>query len=209
MLMYPKIKICGIKTKDEIEIINKYPVNYIGFIFAKSKRQVKKEDVVELRKLLREDIKAVGVFVNESVETIEEIVNTCNLDLIQLHGEETNELCKQLEIPTWKSIAIKDGKSIEEIEAYKDVEGILLDTYHKGEKGGTGKTFNWDIVKHIPKSKFTILAGGLNPDNVLKAIEEVNPQVLDVNSGVETDLFKDENKIRKLFDNLKGGNISE
>ena len=197
--MIPNIKICGIKNIKEIEIINKYPVNYIGFIFADSKRQVTEDVVIEYRKRIRKDIKVVGVFVNENVENVNKLVHSCRLDIVQLHGNESNEYCKRILCKVWKSIAVSDESSLKIIDAYKNVDGILLDTYHNGKSGGTGKVFSWNLVKNISKSNQIVLAGGLTPDNVVRAINTVKPQIIDVNSGVETNLNKDENKIRELF----------
>ncbi|WP_153064141.1 phosphoribosylanthranilate isomerase [Vallitalea guaymasensis] len=197
--MIPNIKICGIKNIKEIEIINKYPVNYIGFIFADSKRQVTEDVVIEYRKRIRKDIKVVGVFVNENVENVNKLVHSCRLDIVQLHGNESNGYCKKILCKVWKSIVVSDESSLKIIDAYKNVDGILLDTYHNGKSGGTGKVFSWNLVKNISKSNQIVLAGGLTPDNVVRAINTVKPQIIDVNSGVETNLNKDENKIRELF----------
>lgn len=197
--MIPDIKICGIKNIQEINIINKYPVNYIGFIFADSKRQVTEDKVIELRKHIRKDIKVVGVFVNENIEYVNKLVHSCRLNIVQLHGNESNGYCKKILCKVWKSIAVSDKSSLKIIDAYKNVDGILLDTYHNGKSGGTGKVFSWNLVKNISKSNQIVLAGGLTPDNVVRAINTVKPQIIDVNSGVETNLNKDENKISELF----------
>ncbi|GKX29393.1 N-(5'-phosphoribosyl)anthranilate isomerase [Vallitalea longa] len=197
--MIPEIKICGIKNIDEINIINEYPVNYIGFIFAPSKRQVTQEMVMKLRDNVRKNIKAVGVFVDEEVSRINELASTCKLDIVQLHGNENNEYCKKIKYPIWKSIAVSNKESLEAIDSYKGIDGILLDTYYKGKKGGTGKIFNWHLVKNISKHNKVILAGGLKPENIIEAVDIVKPQIIDVNSGVETNIMKDENKIKELF----------
>ncbi|MCT4687603.1 phosphoribosylanthranilate isomerase [Vallitalea sp.] len=201
--MTPDIKICGIKNIEEIKIINKYPVSYVGFIFADSKRKVTEDKVIELSKHIREDIKVVGVFVNENVEYVNRLVHSCRLDIVQLHGNESNEYCKNICCKVWKSIAVSDESSIRIIDYYKDVDGILLDTYHNGKSGGTGKAFSWELVKKISKSNQIVLAGGLTPDNIVKAINIVKPQIIDVNSGVETNFNKNENKIRQLFIRLQ------
>ncbi len=200
--MKTKIKICGMRRVQDIEVINQYPISYVGFIFAKSKRQVDVEKVKKITKDLRSDIKKVGVFVNESVEKINEIVRECSLDIVQLHGDETDDDCKNVIAPVWKVISVKDKKSIEKINDYKNAVGFLLDTYSKDERGGTGKVFYWDWVKGLSDDKFIILAGGLNPDNIENAIKTVKPQVVDVNSGVENDLYKDASKIEGLFSNF-------
>ncbi|MCT4598015.1 MAG: phosphoribosylanthranilate isomerase [Vallitalea sp.] len=201
--MIPKIKICGIKNIQEINIINKYPVSYIGFIFAESKRQITEEKVVKLRKYIREDIKVVGVFVNADSKYVNRVADSCKLDIIQLHGNEDNDYIKEVNYNIWKSLSVINEDSIENIKSYKGVDGFLLDTYSKGKNGGTGKIFNWNLAKNLSMSNFTILAGGLNKENIIEGINTVKPQVIDINSGVETNLIKDENKIKELFNVLE------
>lgn len=202
--MHTKVKICGIKTQEEISILNQYPIQYMGFIFAPSKRQITTLKAEQLRKLVREDILVVGVFVNETAEQINEIIKLCNLQIVQLHGEESVDFCKKINAKVWKSISIKDENSLKLLEEYAfAVDHLLLDTYSDSEKGGTGKIFNWQLVRGTSKKHSIVLAGGLTPENIVDAIELVHPQVVDLNSGVETDLIKDEVKIRKVFTALK------
>lgn len=198
--MKAKIKICGLKTLDDIALINKFPISYAGFIFAEgSKRQISIEQAKKMRKALRKDIKAVGVFTNTDVETINKIVKTVGLDIVQLHSDESNEDCKNINTSVWKMISVKDESSLKQIEQFQDADGILLDTYHKELLGGTGESFCWDLVKGISKQRFLILAGGLNPQNIIEAERIVQPQVLDINSGVETEGKKDRKKLEELF----------
>lgn len=202
--MRTEIKICGIKNKEEIAIINQFPVNYIGMIFAPSKRQVTIEKAAMLRKLVRKDIKVVGVFVNEDINKVKDIIKTCELDVVQLHGDEAVEYCNKIDCKVWKSISVSDKRSLDKIEEYKNVaDGVLLDTFSKNERGGTGISFNWDLVENLSDKYPIILAGGLTPENAVQAINKVKPMVLDLNSGLETNLIKDKNKIEALFYNLK------
>lgn len=197
------IKICGIKTLEDIEIINKYDVQYAGFIFAKgSKRQLSVDRAKELRQNLRQDIKAVGVFTYTPIEEINSIADYCNLDIVQLHSNETVEDCKKANTTVWKSISIKSDESYD-IDKYKQVGGILFDTYKPNTLGGSGEVFNWDKVKGLSQKYFIILAGGLNESNIIKAIDTVSPQVVDICSGVETDGFKDEIKIKNIVRRIK------
>lgn len=197
--MTPQIKICGLRTLTDIKIINKYNISYAGFIFANSsKRKISVEQAKEMKKILRSDIKAVGVFTYIPIEEINNIVNYCNLDIIQLHSDETPETCKQAIKPVWKSIAIKSKNSILDINKYLDTAGILLDTYKQGILGGSGEIFNWNIAKNLSSKHFIILAGGLNENNINEAIKIVKPQVVDICSGVETNYIKDEQKIKNL-----------
>ncbi len=202
--MLTKIKICGIKTAEEVALINRYPITYMGLIFAPSKRQVTPETARMLRGLLKPEISAVGVFVNEAAETVNELVLSCNLQVVQLHGDESVDYCRQMKAKVWKSISVKDEESLKAVETYAPyVDAILLDTYSDGQTGGTGKSFNWDLVKSLSEKYPIILAGGLAPDNVVTAINTVHPQVVDLNSGLETNLIKDPQKVALLFENLK------
>lgn len=198
-----KIKVCGIRKEEEIQLLNKYPVSYIGFIFAKSKRQLTLEQGKVLRKLVRDDIEVVGVFMNNELGFIKEAIRICDLDIVQLHGEETDEIIQKINIPVWKSIAVKDKASLYNINMYPSSEGILLDTYHKGMTGGTGHSFDWSYLKAIDRKKKLILAGGLSPENIVKAWQEVKPDILDVNSGLEENNQKDSDKIALLFKRIK------
>lgn len=204
------VKICGIKSKEEVEIINKFPISYMGLIFAPSKRQVTREKAIALRGQVRKDIQVVGVFVNDEIERINALVEDCKLQVVQLHGDETVDYCSKIRAKVWKSILVKDEESLKKIELYAPVvDGILLDTYSESEKGGTGKTFNWELVKGLTSRYPIILAGGLTPENVVDAIEAVRPQSIDMNSGLETNLIKDEEKIAKLFARLTEAGLNE
>ena len=202
-----EIKICGIRREEDIEIVNKYLPNYIGFIFVKkSKRYVEPLIAKKLVEKLDERIKKVGVFVNESLESIEEIKNICKLDVIQLHGEESVEFCSKVEGEVWKALRVKDKESIKkECEVYyKYVDKILLDTYSSGNHGGTGETFDWEIARELTSKYSIILAGGINETNVAEAIGKVPAKIIDVASGSETNGIKDEVKIEKIIKNIRG-----
>lgn len=198
--MKTKVKICGLRSLRDIEIVNKYDIDYVGFVFAESKRRVSIHEVKAMGEALRKDIKAVGVFVNTPPEEINKIVDYCKIDIVQLHGNETLEECEKIKAPIWKSISVKEKADAAKIELYKNTQGILLD----GIKPGSGECFNWDLAKGISDKYFTILAGGLTTENVSNAIQEVKPQVVDVSSGVETDSIKDEEKIREFARRVKG-----
>lgn len=200
-----KIKICGLKEEEDVEFLNKFPVDYIGFImYPKSPRYVK-EKLKELLSLVKK-AKKVVVFVNPTYEEVKEALNY-GADLIQLHGEETLEFAKKIGLERIiKAFKVKENKlNFEELSFWKDAYGILLDTYVKGIPGGTGKTFNWDIAKKVVSLGYKVfLAGGIDPQNILEAIKEVSPYAIDIASGVE--LYpgkKDPQKIEKLFKNLK------
>lgn len=206
-----KIKICGLKRKKDIEIVNKYRPDYIGFVFAESKRKVIKEQAMELRKILNSDILAVGVFVNEDIDKIVDLVEDKVIDLIQLHGDEDKEYIiklrealstKQIDAKIIKAIRVESGDNVKEILMGNDLlDYILFDTYSSKEYGGTGQAFDWNILKDIKQPFF--LAGGLNSENVNDAIKTCNPYVVDVSSAVETDGYKDEEKIKEFITKIK------
>ena len=199
-----KIKICGIKREDEVNILNQFPVTYAGFIFAKSKRQVTIEQCVKLSKKLNPEIQRVGVFVNEPLDSLMNIISECELDVVQLHGDETVDYIKKIPIDVWKTIPIKDKTSIAKIHVYdKHVCGILFETYHEKLKGGTGQSFDWNLLEDIKIDEVKIiLAGGINPINAKEAIDIVKPDILDVNSGLEVDGYKTLEQVKQLFKEL-------
>lgn len=199
-----KIKICGLRRKEDIGYVNKLKPDYVGFIFAPSKRQVSLYRARDLIRGLDQGIKKVGVFVNESRERVEEIGEACRLDILQFHGEEGVDLVTGFKRDVWKAFSIKDENSLKDIGSYR-VDGYLLDSFYEGKRGGTGKTFNWDLVAHLHREKFIILAGGLNLDNIGRAIARVRPQVVDLNSGVETGGYKDFNKMKTIIEKLREG----
>lgn len=203
-----KLKICGLRRMEDIEIINKYRPDFAGFVFAKSPRRVTAQEAKKMIGNLDSAIIPVGVFVNHAVESIAEIASCCGLRIIQLHGDEDlqyiHQIKKAVDCIIWKAFRIKDGFSAAEMQGY-DTDGYLTDTFTSKEYGGSGKTFRWDLLEGIPKHRL-ILAGGLTPDNILEAIDKVHPFAVDLNSGVETNGFKDENKIELLVKRLKGAN---
>ena len=196
-----KVKICGIRRAEDIEIVNKYLPDFIGFIFVPaSKRYVEPKIVAELKKNLDPRIKTVGVFVNESIEKIREIKKVCSLDVIQLHGEETPQFCEELGGRIWKAIRVKDEDCVEILDTYAEyTELLLLDTYVDGTHGGTGQAFDWDLIEFFSADYNIGLAGGITRENVLKAKKKVEPELIDVASGSETNGLKDEEKIKDIM----------
>lgn len=187
-----KIKFCGLSRIQDIEAANELKPEYIGFVFAeKSKRRVLPEQAEKLKKLLLPDIKAVGVFVNESPEMISHIVKSGIIDIVQLHGAKDEayieELRKLIKCPIIKAFTVKTEKDVEEAEKSR-ADYILLDS-----GAGTGNTFDWSLLKSIKRPYF--LAGGLSPENVGFAAEELFPYAVDVSSGIETDGIKDKIKM--------------
>lgn len=192
-----KIKICGLKSLDDIQIINKVNIDFAGFIFAKkSKRKVDINLAFKMKELINPTIKTVGVFQNQEIDEIMQISNI--LDIIQLHGNEDNEFIKKVKEKTNKKVikAYKADDKLKENIENSLADYILIDSDNKNSFGGTGQTFNWKVIPKTGKKIF--LAGGLNISNIENAIKTVNPYCVDINSGVETDEKKDEKKILEI-----------
>lgn len=187
-----KIKICGLKRREDIEYVNKYQPDYIGFVFAGKKRKLTYDQVVDLKKYLISSIQVVGVFVNEDISFVEKLVKEHVIDLVQLHGQEDQKyiqaLKEKVDVSIIKAIQIKNEDSFNE---HYDVDYYLYDH----GTGGTGESFDWSMLKEVDKPVF--LAGGINLLNIDDALKK-NVYALDVSSGVETDGFKDEKKIKKI-----------
>lgn len=197
-----KVKICGLKREEDIEYVNRLMPDYVGFVFAESRRQVKKIQAKKLIADLVPEIKKVGVFLNQSAPEVEDIAGYCGLDILQFHGEEEPAYCSSFQYEVWKAFRVKDQAGLERIEEYT-VNGLLFDTFVAGQYGGTGETFNWELVSDITREKFVILSGGLHLENVGQAIRTVQPAVVDVSSGVETDGNKDFSKMKSFMENAK------
>ncbi len=194
-----KIKICGLTRPQDIEYVNEALPDYIGFIFAKSKRQITAETAEQLRKLLDSRITVVGVFVNEDIDKITSLCKKGVIDIIQLHGDENVEYIESLrqktENPIIKAVRVKDNESVKSACSLP-CDYLLLDTYSGNGYGGTGKAFDWGLISDTARPFF--LAGGISIDNAETAIKNIRPYCLDVSSGVETDSFKDRNKILNI-----------
>jgi phosphoribosylanthranilate isomerase len=181
------VKICGITEGEDALAAVKLGADALGFIFASSPRQVSMQKARRIINAIPPFVKTVGVFVNEGAKTIREHINYCGLDLVQLHGDESPEFCRELMPYTIKAFRLKDDSGLQLCEDYQaNVRALLLDTYTKDKVGGTGKTFDWQLAVKIKEAGIpVILSGGLGPSNVTEAIQVVRPYAVDVNSGVE------------------------
>ena len=173
---------------------------FIGFVlWEKSKRNVSKDKAAELKKLLDPQIKAVGVFVDEDIEVVADLLNKNIIDIAQLHGKEDNsyidKLRKKTDKPVIKAFQVKSSEDIADIEN-SDADYVLIDS---GQ--GTGKAFDWKILEGVKRDFF--LAGGLYPENVAEAVKAVAPYAVDVSSGIETDGKKDRSKMEKFVINAR------
>lgn len=184
-----RIKLCGLSRPADIKIVNSLCPEYIGFVFyEKSSRYVTPEKAVELRNLLSDRIKAVGVFVDEPLEMIVDLLDFGIIDIAQLHGNEDDEYIKKLrelsKRPVIKAFRIKSKEDI------KKAEGSLADFILLDSGQGSGEAFDWELLRDIKRDYF--LAGGLDPYNVKDALRILHPYAVDVSSGIEKDHIKDE-----------------
>jgi phosphoribosylanthranilate isomerase len=202
-----KIKICGNTNILTAEIFNEFLPDYIGFIFAEnSRRKISIDKAQDFKQVLKSNIKTVGVFANQDISFLQNVIESKSIDLVQLHGDENNDYILELK---------KNNNNIEVIKAFKanqdllyniedtKADYVLIDSENKNGFGGTGKVFDWNIIPKKCRNKL-FLAGGLNIDNIDKAIKIVRPYCLDINSGVETNGEKDIEKIKQIIQRIKG-----
>ena len=195
----PKVKMCGISKVETIPAIVDAKPDYMGLVFAPSKRQVTVEQAKTLVDELHKhyEIKTVGVFVNETIENLLKIAEEVKLDVIQLHGDEDESfiqtLKEQSNVEVWKAVQVRSVADVEKwIDSSADM--LLFDAYHKDERGGTGEVFDWSSLDEFERP--FMLAGGIDSSNVARAIRTVRPYGIDISSGIETDGVKDDEKIK-------------
>lgn len=203
-MLIVKVKICGITNYDDAIAAVEMGADLLGFNFyPKSPRFVPAEKVMQIVAKLPAFIDIAGVFVNSSLEEIREAISQCQLNWVQLHGDESPDFCSELlshNVKTMKAIRVKDQSDIEKADRYF-TDAILLDAFDPAKYGGTGLTFDWNIIGHIGKRIF--LAGGIHPDNAAEAVK-LGVYGIDVCSGIEAEPGrKDHEKMRKLFDNIQ------
>jgi len=198
--LYPKIKICGLLRPCDIDAVNFAKPDYIGFVFAESRLKITTFQAEKLRKNLSRDIIPVGVFVNEPINNIISIVQSGIIDIIQLHGDETEQYIARLKSLTdaviIKAVAVIEAGDVQKWEN-SCVNYLLLDS--KG--GATGQLFDWNLIGEIQKRFF--LAGGLNIENIHSAIQKTSPFAVDMSSSVETNGLKDEEKIKAIISKIR------
>jgi len=216
-----KVKICGIKEKAHALAAIEAGGDFIGLVFAPSQRRVtpaQASEIIGAAKSRSHAIGTVGVFVNMPAPEVNTIADSCNLDWVQLSGDEPWEYCRHITKPLIKAIRIRHGQSPEQIAADLAAGArilsaqkhlYLLDTQVKGRYGGTGTTFDWSLARQAAAQFPVILAGGLTPENVAQAIEMVAPWGVDVSSGVEVDGVKDIAKIRAFIEAVRKADDSK
>ena len=201
-----KVKVCGMTSLKDALVAVEGGADAVGFIFyKKSPRSVTMKTVREIVLELPPFVDTVGVFVDETAEQINKIADYCNLDIIQLHGDESPTFCKKIRRKVIKAFRIKDMQSVKKLSSFQ-VSGFLLDTFSENLHGGTGKVFDWNLA--LPAKKFgpVIMAGGLTPNNVQQAVRQIRPYGVDVCSGVESEPgIKDHKKVRAFLKNAKAG----
>ena len=205
------IKICGIQTKETLLCCEKNKIDFFGMIFyKKSPRNISKENAKYLLNLSRNlNIEGVGVFVNENINTLKELVFDLKLNIIQLHGEEDNDYIKKLKdnkLKIIKKISIKYQNDLNKINNYSDADYYLFDYMpNPGElPGGNAKSFNWNILNNFKITKPWFISGGINIDNIDLLRKKINPFGVDLSSGVEKELgIKDNHIINNLMDKIK------
>lgn len=203
-----KIKICGLSREEDIVAVNQQKPDYIGFVFAPSRRLVTPNQAAVLREKLENGIKAVGVFVNEEATVIRKTAEMCGLDVVQLHGDEKNEDIRRISdggFEIWKALRVGNQRHLDQLGQY-EVSRYLLDAYVEGEYGGSGKRIDLPLLKTIPKTlmrKKIVIAGGLTSENVAEIAAEVEPYGVDVSSGVEIEGKKDAAKMAAFCRNVR------
>jgi len=203
--MSTKVKICGITNLADAQAAVAAGEDLLGFIFhEKSPRHLTLSAVAEITRRLPPEVLRVGVFVNAPENLVTQAAQTCGLNLLQFHGEETPEYCQQFGLMTLKAFRMAGPEVLAELPKY-DTTAYLLDTYIPGEPGGTGRKFNWELAVAAQKfGKPIFLAGGLTPENVVAAVAQVRPFAVDVSSGVEAAPGKkDHDQVRDFIQRVR------
>jgi len=181
-----KVKICGITSGTDALMAASAGADAVGFNFwPSSPRYIDPDRALAIRHCLPPFVATVGLFVDEDVEKVREVMTCCGLDYAQLHGHEAPAKVARLEdLRVIKAIRVRDEKDLNQLDTYR-VDAFLLDTYVRGQPGGTGRTFDWGLARRASGRAKIILAGGLTPQNVAGAVEAARPYAVDVASGVE------------------------
>ena len=192
-----KVKICGLSTKGAVETAVSAGADYIGFVFAPSKRQVTLEQAADLAKTTPATVKKVGVFVSPSRAQLLETIEQVGLDLVQVHGQVADDLFENLPCDSIQAVQVDENGHVPNSRA----DYLLFDA----PVAGSGRTFDWGKLDTTGLNQPFFIAGGLHEDNVVKAIQHFTPYAVDVSSGVETDGQKDYEKIRRFIERVKHG----
>ena len=192
-----KVKICGLSTKEAVGTAVSAGADYIGFVFAPSKRQVTLEQAAEMAKLIPANVKKVGVFVSPNRTELLEAIEKVGLDFVQVHGKVVDKLFENLPCASIQAVQVDGDGHVPNSQA----DYLLFDA----PVAGSGQTFDWDQLDMTELAQPFFIAGGLNEDNVARAIQHFSPFAVDVSSGVETNGQKDHEKIRRFIERVKNG----
>ncbi len=181
-----KIKICGLTRAEDVQAAVKAGADAIGFVFTASPRRISIEKAIELSAYVPGGVLCVGLFLDQDSSEIERVTGSVPLDILQFHGSETEQECNRFKLPWLKAVAMENAESVKQAEqGFPGAAGLLLDSHAKGKRGGSGMSFDWSLSRTVEKPVW--LAGGLNADNVIRAIKTVRPYAVDVSSGVESE----------------------
>ena len=194
-----KIKICGLRRLEDVEMVNRHKPDYIGFVFADSKRKVSHEFAAHMKDNLSSDIISVGVFVDAEIDEIVELFDDGVIDIAQLHGSESEEYIKNLKERTDYKLKIINAIEMSDELDLLEYDNSIADYLLLDSGKGSGKTFDWSLIRDDLDKEF-FLAGGIDVSNVGEAIRKFNPYAIDLSSSLETDGFKDESKIRAIME---------
>lgn len=198
-----KVKICGLMEREHVKAAVDAGADAIGFVFAPSRRRVTINEAKELARLVPQGVMKVGVFVDASREEIERTFKEVPLDIVQFHGNESQDFIEKVGLPSIKVLSVHSAEDVKRVAHYQ-ADYYLFDTPGTEFKGGSGMTFDWELLKGSGiSSDQVILAGGLNVENVEEALRRVEPYMVDVSSGVETMKRKDEKLIRAFVRAVK------
>ena len=180
------IKICGLTRREDVDAAIEAGAGMIGLIFTpESPRVISTDQAQRLVTAVPDDVKVVGVFMNQAAADVSRVLAEINLDILQFHGDEDNEWCRQFELPFFKAVSMRMPADLQHMtECFPDAFALLLDSHGKGEAGGQGQVFDWSAIDRRSDVRI-VLAGGLGPANVREAIVKVQPWAVDVSSGVE------------------------
>jgi phosphoribosylanthranilate isomerase len=207
-----QVKICGVTESETLALLTEMETDYVGLVFAPSKRRVDAQTARDLLRSVPGHPPAVGVFVNPTADELEQVLKQVPLAVIQLHGQESPEFCRMVRErfarPVWKALAVGvEADTARQIRMYTNiVDAFLFDTHDPAQAGGTGKRFSWEQIPQLQAAcqKITpIIAGGINGGNVDELITRYAPAVIDVSSGVETEGKKDSDKIRSFMERVR------
>ncbi|MCM3880728.1 MAG: phosphoribosylanthranilate isomerase [Vicinamibacterales bacterium] len=197
------VKICGITRLEDADLAVELGANALGFVFWQgSPRAISESTAREIARRHAGHVRNVGVFVDQSLEEVTRAMDVVGLDVAQLHGGESAEYCRLLNRPVIKAVGLQDGEPVA-LDGFDPEMLILLDAHDPSRYGGTGRTVNWEAAREIAAVRKTILSGGLTPENIVRAVETVQPFGVDVSSGVEAAPgVKDPSRLRRFFEAL-------